>query len=276
MAALIPIAAAAYGAGLSAIGQDKANKENAKQAQLNRDFQERMSSTQYQRAVRDLRMAGLNPALAYQQGGASAPSGSSAAAMQNTLSGAASQATSLIPQALQLAQIQNIKANTSKTEEEALQLQLARTPNYDQKVWDVRSSAAGVALTDQQIRNLTQQRDEILERVKSLSAANKYAVAGAYQDYRMKVASADEAEQKALTAKFLKRLTELGIPEAQAMADYYSGVGGKAAPYIGSAQQIVSMLVQLFNPLYGAFGPKAPMPGNRPLVVPKGAGIHNW
>lgn len=49
---------------------------SAQEAQKNRDWQEMMSNTQYQRAVKDLEAAGLNPYLAYQQGGAGTPSGS--------------------------------------------------------------------------------------------------------------------------------------------------------------------------------------------------------
>lgn len=72
------------GGALDFLGGVFTNQSNEDIAQDNRAFQERMSGTAYQRAVADLQSAGLNPMLAYSQGGASTPGGAMAV-MENAL-----------------------------------------------------------------------------------------------------------------------------------------------------------------------------------------------
>lgn len=75
---LVPVVGAVVSAIFDKSQNDATNKANAQNVQAQIDFQREQNATAYQRAVKDMAAAGLNPSLAYKQGGADSGSGAAA------------------------------------------------------------------------------------------------------------------------------------------------------------------------------------------------------
>jgi len=175
---LIPAGASILGNLIGASGQQETNSANAANARAQMEFQERMSNTSYQRAVEDLKAAGLNPMLAYMKGGASTPEGVSPSFTSPKLTGISTGA-----QGARLAQeLQNLQATERLTDAQAAQAASATHknnvdayiaenylgPKLAQETSTSGASAANLfAMTNQvnqQIKNLIAELENIPKR----------------------------------------------------------------------------------------------------------------
>ena len=95
-------------------GAKSANKEAARSTAKQIAFQRESAQKGYQWATADMKKAGINPMLAYQQGGSSALSGASYRP-ENVMSGAVSSA---LQARMQDQELENLKANMRKTNQD--------------------------------------------------------------------------------------------------------------------------------------------------------------
>lgn len=212
----IPLAAGAVSAGASILGQSSANRANLRIAREQMAFQERMSSTAYQRAMDDMRRAGLNPMLAYSQGGASSPGGASAT-MQDVLGPAVSRGAQAISSAVQSLRV---KKELKLLDEEIFNVQSDSAMKQAQAV-EARSRAAlntwGTEGPGGQVIPFKVQ--ETLARIEQLREQRKYT----------------EANRE--IAKLERLLMQYQLPAAKILgssAAGYLGLGASSARAVGS------------------------------------------
>lgn len=274
---LVPLAAAAVSGVASFFGQKSNNaaneamsheqmRFNADQADINRmysageaaklrDWQhfeaesqrvwsEEMSASSYQRAVGDLQKAGLNPMLAYSQGGAPMPQssvpsggmGSGSAASYSNIPRRENAAQAAVTSALTGLQLSSVGADIKLKEAQAdrevatAENVRASTETERERPSEVRQRIdlmASQAWSEDSKRMLSDVQRELV-RVDTLVAQKK-----------IPNVEADTAMKKISTI-----LDELKVPEARAFAHKYEGGFGKeVTPYLREVLDIIRHLV---------------------------------
>lgn len=238
LSALAPFAGAigsVAGGLLGYQGQREANKMNIQLGREQMGFQERMSGTSYQRAVADMQQAGLNPMLAYQQGGASSPEGALPQVTNAPGAGvaAAMQAASVIAGVEKMrAETQNVRADTQVKMEGQL-------PELMQRVLTGRASAREMHERADVLQQEFRMMEHKISMYKFRAVGESFKAESAeYEKFHWMARFQDDfpdIKHKVLEAKLLG----LKVPEAIVEAAFWREPEARSVPFYRHAPKSI-------------------------------------
>lgn len=212
---------------------------NREEAQKTRDWQQQMRATQYQTATADMQKAGLNPMLAYSQGGAGTPSGATAS-VGTGAGGTAAPVRDVLDNASTAAQIQLITANADKAQSEA-----------DLNRENLPVVRGQVGLQNAQMALLREQAERTAHWT-DLTIAEKDLV---LQNIKNAIRTGENIEANTANTKVNTVLRQLDVPEARNKAAAQNSWYMKnVMPYTGEAVKIGSAAAALRYGLGGGRG----------------------
>lgn len=224
---LLAAGLAAAAAGLGFWGQERSNAANARSAKEQMEFQERLSNTSWQRAVKDMQGAGLNPMLAYSQGGAGTPGGASS----QSANSAAAAAQNIANLSLTGKQIENMDAQTRQTQSDTA------LKNLD---WTMRNMERGnLQRTQEWMQFVDKDGKPVYGDEGKKTGAMPYAI---YLMQQQAITQLRQANSASAASEASANLMQLDTARAKRESDMYKGAAGKFIPYLNSAGQAAKTL----------------------------------